>query len=88
MTSFSRWLANRRNAVCLELTAETVIGALDDAEDCKTFEAAIIAERACATERELVHRLASAIWRLHRATAIETSLFEIEADRLSAVSGG
>jgi hypothetical protein len=33
-------------------------------------------------ERELVLRLASLLWRLRRATTMETSLFEIQADHL------
>ena len=76
---------SRRNAVRHGLTAETVIGALEDAEDYKAFEAAIIADydAQSAVERELVLRLASALWRLRRATAMETGLFEIEADHLS-----
>ena len=77
---------SRRNAVRHGLTAETVIGVLEDAEDYKAFEAAIIADydAQSAVERELVLRLASALWRLRRATAMETGLFEIEADHLSA----
>jgi hypothetical protein len=71
---------SRCNAVRHVLTAETVIGALEDAEDYKTFEAAIIADDAqSAVERELVLRLASLLWRLRRATAIETGLFESQA---------
>jgi hypothetical protein len=34
-------------------------------------------------ERELVLRLASLLWRLRRATTIETGLFEIEAKHLN-----
>jgi hypothetical protein len=34
-------------------------------------------------ERELVLRLASLLWRLRRATTIETGLFEIQAEHLS-----
>jgi hypothetical protein len=34
-------------------------------------------------ERELVLRLASLLWRLRRATTIETALFEIQADHLN-----
>ncbi len=76
---------SRRNAVRHGLTAETVIGALEDAEDYKAFEAAIIADydAQSAVERELVLRLASALWRLRRATAMETGLFEIQAEHLS-----
>ena len=52
---------SRCNAVRHGLTAETVIGALEDAEDYKAFEAAIIADydATSAVERELVLRLAS-----------------------------
>jgi hypothetical protein len=52
---------SRCNAVRHGLTAETVIGALEDAEDYKAFEAAITADydAQSAVERELVLRLAS-----------------------------
>src|SRR3954462_1889132 len=75
---------SRCNAVRHGLTAETVIGALEDAEDYKTFETAIIADydAQSAVERELVLRLASLLWRLRRATTMETGLFEIQADHL------
>src|SRR5438067_4800498 len=77
-------LRSRRNAVRHGLTAETVIGELEDAEDCKAFEAAIIADydAQSAVERELVLRLASLLWRLRRATTRETGLFEIQAGHL------
>ena len=67
---------SRCNAVRHGLTAETVIGALEDAEDYKAFEAAIIADYdvQSAVERELVLRLASLLWRLRRATTMETGL--------------
>jgi hypothetical protein len=76
---------SRCNAVRHGLTAETIIGALEDAEDYKAFEAAIIKdyEAQSAVERELVLRLASLLWRLRRATKIETGLFEIQADHLA-----
>jgi hypothetical protein len=75
---------SRRNAVRHGLTAETVIGALEDAEDYKAFEAAIIADydAESAVERELVLRLASVLWRLRRATTMETGLFDIQAGQL------
>ena len=71
------------NAVRHGLTAETVIAALEDQEDYQAFEAAVIADYdfETAVERELVLRLASVLWRLRRATGIETALFEL-------VSGG
>jgi len=69
---------SRRNAVRHGLTAETVIAAFEDAEDYQAFEAAVTAdyEAESAVERELVLRLASVLWRLRRATGIETALFE------------
>jgi hypothetical protein len=69
---------SRRNALRHGLTAETVIAALEDAEDYQAFEAAVIADydAESAVERELVLRLASVLWRLRRATGIETALFE------------
>ena len=66
---------SRRNAVRHGLTAE-LIGVLEDAEDYKTFEAAITADydAQSAVERELVLRLASLLWRLRRATGTESGL--------------
>ena len=65
---------SRRNAVRHGLTAETVIGLLEDTEDYRQFEAAVIADydAQSAVERELVLRLASLLWRLRRATTMET----------------
>jgi hypothetical protein len=75
---------SRCNAIRHGLTAETVIGALEDAEDYQAFEAAIIGDydAQSAVERELVLRLASLLWRLRRATTMETGLFEIQAEQL------
>ena len=75
---------SRCNAVRHGLTAVTVIGALEDAEDYKAFEAAVTADydAQSAVERELVLRLASLLWRLRRATAMETGLLEIQAESL------
>lgn len=68
----------RCNAVRHGLTAETVIGVLEDANDYAAFEAAVTADydAESAVERELVLRLASVLWRLRRATGIETALFD------------
>jgi hypothetical protein len=75
---------SRCNAVRHGLMAETVIGLLEDAEDYKAFEAAIIADydAQSAVERELVLRLASLLWRLRRATTMETGLFDMQAEHL------
>jgi hypothetical protein len=83
-------LQSRCNAVRHGLTAETVIGALEDAEDYRAFEAAIIADfdAQSTVERELVLRLASLLWRLRRATTIETGLFEMEAEHLGEAGQG
>jgi hypothetical protein len=69
---------SRCNAVRHGLTAETVIAGLEDAEDYQAFEEAVTADYnvETAVERELVLRLASVLWRLRRATGIESALFE------------
>jgi len=57
---------SRCNAVRHGLAAETMICALEDAEDYKAFETAITADydAQSAVERELVLRLANLLWRL------------------------
>ena len=75
---------SRQNAVRHGLTAETVVVALEDIEDYQAFEAAVIADydARTAVERELVLRLASLLWRIRRATAIETDLLQAQAETL------
>jgi hypothetical protein len=75
---------SRQNAVRHGLTAETVIDSLEDAEDYAAFEMAVTADydAQSAVERELVLRLASVLWRLRRATNIESGLFKIQARHL------
>jgi len=75
-------LRSRQNAIRHGLTAETVIGVLEDSCDYAVFEAAIIADYAprSMVEHELVARLASLLWRLRRATSIETGLLEIQGE--------
>jgi hypothetical protein len=75
---------SRQNALRHGLTAETVIDALEDAEDYAAFEMAVTADydAQSAVERELVLRLASLLWRLRRTTAIESGLFKIQAKHL------
>lgn len=72
---------SRRNAIRHGLTAETVVETLEDIEDYRGFEEAVTAsfDTRTAVERELVLRLASLLWRLRRATAIETELLGIQA---------
>lgn len=73
---------SRCNAVRHGLTAETVVGMLEDQDDYKAFELAVTADfdAQTAVERELVLRLASLLWRLRRATAIDTGLLEIPSE--------
>src|SRR5437588_2100225 len=72
---------SRFNAVKHGLTAETVVSMLEDRSHYDAFEAAIFAEYQpiSMVERSLTSRLVSVLWRLRRATAIETGLFEIQA---------
>jgi hypothetical protein len=71
-----------QNAVRHGLTAETVIIPLEDFEDYQAFEMAVTADydAGTAVERELVLRLASLLWRLRRATSIETGLFQMQGE--------
>src|SRR5437763_8309450 len=75
---------SRRNALRHGLCAETVIDIVEDIENFRAFEAAVIADydAQTAVERELVLRLASLLWRLRRATSIETDLLRIQAEIL------
>ena len=77
-TSEQGKMRSRRNAIRHGLTAETVIDGLEDPEDYKAFEASVTADydAQTAVERELVLRLASLLWRLRRATSIETGLLQ------------
>ena len=82
---------SRQNAVRHGLTAETVIDALEDADDYAAFELAVTSDYdvQTAVERELVLRLASLLWRLRRATAIESGLFKIRRNTcFSSGNGG
>jgi hypothetical protein len=81
---------SRGNALRHGLTAETIIAGLEDAEDYQAFEAAVTADydAETAVERELVLRLASVLWRLRRATGIETALFERGCNAKTDIAGG
>ena len=71
-----------QNAVRHGLTAETVIGPLEDPADYRAFEQAVTTayDVETAVERELVLRLASLLWRLRRATSVETGLLEMQCE--------
>ena len=73
---------SRRNAVRHGLTAETVITTLENEEDYEAFELSVTSgfDAQTAVERELVLRLASLLWRLRRATAIDTGLLQLQSD--------
>ena len=75
-----------QNAVRHGLTAETVIGPLEDPADYQAFEQAITIayDAETAVERELVLRLASLLWRLRRATSVETGLLQIQCEASTA----
>jgi hypothetical protein len=76
---------SRANAFRHGLTAETVVPDVEDADDYAAFEAAVIADydARTAVERELVLRLSSLLWRLRRATAVETDLLAIQVESLA-----
>ena len=71
---------SRRNAVRHGLTAETIIDVLEEAADYEALAAAIGADFRPATnfELQLIARLTSLLWRLRRATAIESGLLALE----------
>ena len=71
---------SRRNALRHGLTAESVVSALEDEAAYRKFERIILHDYApdSAVERGLVVRLASLLWRLRRAVAIESGLFDIQ----------
>jgi len=68
---------SRRNSVRHGLATETGFVALEDVEDYPGSKAAIVTDydARTAVERELVLRLASLVWPMRRASAIETDLF-------------
>jgi hypothetical protein len=79
-------LRSRQNALRHGLTAETVITALENADDYKVFESNVVADYQPrnGVEQLLVLRLASLLWRLRRSVAIETGLFEAQGRMLKA----
>jgi hypothetical protein len=77
---------SRRRAWRDGLADQTVVQDLEDVRSYRAFERALIAsvDPRSALELALVHRLASLFWRLRRACAIETRLFEMQGEIRSA----
>jgi len=72
---------SRQNALKHGLTAETVVVGTEDPAAYVAFEEQILTENdpQSALERELVLRIASLLWRLRRATLIETGLLDLHS---------
>src|SRR5262249_59881009 len=72
---------SRRRAWRDGLADQTVIQTLEDVRSYRAFERALIGsvDPRSVLELALVHRLTSLLWRLSRASAIETGLFEMHA---------
>ena len=68
------------------LADQTVVQTLEDVRSFRAFERTLIGsvDPRSVLELALVHRLASLLWRLRRANAIETGLFEIQGELLIA----
>jgi hypothetical protein len=64
------------------LADQTVVKTLEHVRSYRAFERTLIAsvDPRSVIELALVHRLASLLWRLRRANAIETGFFEIQAN--------
>lgn len=72
-------LRSRRNAFRHGLSAETVVSKFERSDDYEKLERDLLRDYGPATtiERALVTRLASLLWRLRRATSIESGLFAL-----------
>jgi len=81
---------SRRNALRHGLTAETVIEVLENAADYAALAKGINADFRPATnfEHELMARLVSLLWRLRRATAIESGMLAIESKSMKPRASG
>jgi hypothetical protein len=73
---------SRRRAWRDGFADQTVINNLEHVRSYRAFERALIGsvDPRSVIEFELVHQLASLLWRLRRASAIETGLFEIQSE--------
>ena len=76
----------RRRAWRDGLADQTVIQVLEDVRSYRAFERTLVGsvDPRSVIELALVHRLANLLWRLRRACAIETGLFEMQGELLSA----
>src|SRR5215472_11163079 len=76
----------RRRAWRDGLADQTVVSGLEDVRSYRAFERTLVGsvDPRSVIELALIHRLASLLWRLHRATAIETGLFELQVEALPA----
>ena len=72
----------RRRAWRDGLSDQTVVKTLENVRSYRAFERALVGsvDPRSVLELALVHRLASLLWRLRRASAIETGLFEMHAE--------
>jgi len=77
---------SRRRAWRDGLADQTVVRNVEDIRDYRAFERLLIRsiDPRTAIELALIHRLANLLWRLRRASAIETGLFEIQGELLLA----
>ena len=73
---------SRRRAWRDGLADQTVVKTLEDVRSYRAFERALIGsvDPRSTLELALAHRLASLLWRLRRASAIETGLFEMQGE--------
>ena len=77
---------SRRRAWRDGLADQTVVSSLEDVRSYRAFERTLVGsvDPRSVIELALIHRLASLLWRLHRAIAIETGLFELQVEALPA----
>jgi hypothetical protein len=77
---------SRRRAWRDGLADQTVVQGLEDVRSYRAFERTLVGsvDPRSVIELALVHRLASLLWRLRRASAIETGLFEMQGELLLA----
>jgi hypothetical protein len=66
------------------LADQTVVSNLEDVRSYRAFERVLIGsvDPRSVIELALIHRLASLLWRLRRASGIETGLFELQGEGL------